>query len=85
MSGQIIETAEHLSGIVGNDPRAAGVANLEQTRAAVTNREAILCAAGTWLSNVAEVYVPLARPGDFPRMNDAYAKFPPSGPPASAC
>jgi hypothetical protein len=43
------------------------------------------CAAGTALSNVADVYVLRATPGDFPGMNDACAKFSPSDPLARAC
>ena len=43
------------------------------------------CAAGTSLSNVADVYGLLARPGDFPGVNDARTKFSFSDPLARAC
>jgi 2-iminobutanoate/2-iminopropanoate deaminase len=68
--GQAIKagsTAINLPGIVGIDPKTnqpAGVTIQVQTQEALSNCEAILCAAATSLSNVAHVYVLLARADD---------------------
>lgn len=75
----------YLSGIVGFDPKTnqpAGSTIQEQTRQALVNCEKILRAAGANLENVVEVQVLLARPTDFAGLNEEYAKFFPSDPPA---
>lgn len=74
-----------LSGIVGTDPKSnqlAGVTIGEQTRQSLRNCESILKAAGASLTDVVDVHVLLARPGDFGGFNDEYLKFFPSEPPA---
>jgi 2-iminobutanoate/2-iminopropanoate deaminase len=77
----------YVSGTVGIDPRTnqlAGLTIQEQTRQALVNCENILHAAGAKLENVVEVYVLLARPNDFPGLNEEYAKFFPVDPPIRA-
>jgi 2-iminobutanoate/2-iminopropanoate deaminase len=77
----------YLSGIVGIDPKTnqlAGSTIQEQTRQALVNCENILRAAGARLENVVEVLVLLTRPNDFAGLNDEYAKFFPTDPPARA-
>jgi len=77
----------YLSGITGFDPRTnqpAGTTIQEQTRQALINCEAILRAAGASLANVVDVLVLLTRPGDFAGLNEAYAPFFPTDPPARA-
>jgi reactive intermediate/imine deaminase len=74
-----------VSGTTGIDPRTgqmAGTTIQNQTRQALTNCEAILRAGGLTLDNVAEVGVLLADPGDFPGMNEEYARWFPSNGPA---
>ena len=74
-----------LSGTTGADPRTgrpAGPTIQEQTACALRNCELILHAAGASLQDVVEVQVLLARPEDFDAMNDCYAAFFPSDPPA---
>jgi 2-iminobutanoate/2-iminopropanoate deaminase len=79
----------YLSGIVGIDPatnQLAGSTIQEQTRQSLENCRSILRAAGAELDDVVEVQVLLARPEDFPALNEEYSKFFPSNPPArSAC
>jgi 2-iminobutanoate/2-iminopropanoate deaminase len=48
------------------------------------NCENILRAAGANLENVVEVHVLLAKPTDFAGLNEEYAKFFPTDPPARA-
>src|SRR5262245_14115954 len=75
----------YVTGVPGIDPKtnkAAGPTIQEQTRQALRNCETILRAAGAALSDVVEVQVLLARPGDFAGLNEEYAKFFPSDPPA---
>jgi len=75
------------SGIVGINPKTnqlAGSTIQEQTRQALVNCENILRAAGATLTTVVEVCVLLARPNDFPGLNDEYAKFFPTDPPTRA-
>ena len=75
----------YVSGTAGIDPKTgqmAGATIQEQTRQALANCAAILRAAGAALENVAEVQVLLARPDDFAGLNEEYAKFFPSDPPA---
>ncbi len=77
----------YVSGITGTDPKTnqlAGSTIQEQTRQALINCENILVAAGAALSNVVDVYVLLARPSDFAGLNEEYARFFPTDPPARA-
>jgi 2-iminobutanoate/2-iminopropanoate deaminase len=67
----------YVSGTVG-----AGETIQEQTRQALSNCETILRAAGASLDQVVEVGVLLARPDDFAGMNEEYATWFPSAPPA---
>jgi 2-iminobutanoate/2-iminopropanoate deaminase len=74
-----------VSGMTGVDPltgKLAGATIHEQAACALQNCEAILGAAGALLQDVVEVQVLLARPEDFAGLNDAYARFFPSDPPA---
>lgn len=74
-----------ISGTTGIDPRTglmAGDTIQAQTRQALANCEAILRAAGATLDDVVEVGVLLADPGDFAGMNEEYAVWFPSDPPA---
>jgi 2-iminobutanoate/2-iminopropanoate deaminase len=82
-----IGSSIYLSGISGIDTgtnQLAGSTIQEQTRQALVNCENILHAAGAKLENVVEVYVLLARPNDFPGLNEEYAKFFPTDPPTRA-
>ena len=77
----------YVSGIVGIDPstgQLAGETIQEQTHQALVNCENILRAAGATLGNVVDVLVLLTRPSDFAGLNEAYAKFFPTDPPARA-
>jgi len=77
----------YMSGIVGVDPQTnqmAGTTIQEQMRQALINCRNILRAAGTDLGAVVDVLVLLARPGDFTGLNEEYAKFFPTDPPARA-
>ena len=77
----------YMSGIAGIDPRTnqlVGATIQEQTRQALTNCQNILRAAGARLEDVIEVLVLLARPNDFAGLNEEYAKFFPTDPPARA-
>jgi 2-iminobutanoate/2-iminopropanoate deaminase len=77
----------YVSGIVGIDPKTnelAGSTIQEQTRQAIINCESILRAAGATLEDVVDVLVLLARPTDFAGLNEEYAKFFPTDPPARA-
>jgi 2-iminobutanoate/2-iminopropanoate deaminase len=77
----------YLSGIVGIDPKTSQLAGSTiqgQTRQALYNCENILRAAGANREDVVEVHVLLARPSDFPGLNEEYAKFFPSDPPTRA-
>lgn len=76
-----------VSGTMGLDPKTkqmAGATIQDQTRQALVNCQAILRAAGGDLNNVVDVLVLLARPDDFAGMNEAYAAFFPTDPPARA-
>lgn len=75
----------YVSGLVGVDVetgRLAGPTIEEQTRQALANCEAVLRAAGATLDDVVEVGVLLADPNDFAGLNDAYATWFPTPPPA---
>ena len=77
----------YTSGIVGLDPtthQMAGTTIQEQTRQAIRNCENILRAGGATLDDVVEVHVLLTRPADFAGLNEEYAKFFPTDPPARA-
>lgn len=74
-----------ISGTTGIDPRTgrlAGDSIQAQTRQALTNCEAILREAGGTLDDVVEVGVLLTDPDDFAGMNEEYARWFPSDPPA---
>jgi 2-iminobutanoate/2-iminopropanoate deaminase len=82
-----VGSSVYLSGIVGIDPKTnqlAGSTIQDQTRQALMNCENILRAAGANLENVVEVQVLLAKPTDFAGLNEEYAKFFPTDPPARA-
>lgn len=77
----------YVSGTASIDPKThqlVGSTVQEQTRQALTNCDAILRAAGASLEQVVDVLVLLARPADFGGMNEAYAPFFPTDPPARA-
>lgn len=77
----------YVSGTTGVDPKTnqmAGATIQEQTRQALINCRNILRAAGAELDHVVDVHVLLARPGDFAGLNEEYAKFFPTDPPARA-
>ena len=74
-----------VSGLVGLDVETGALAGetiVEQTRQALANCEAALRAAGATLDDVVEVGVLLASPADFGGMNEEYARWFPSSPPA---
>ncbi len=74
-----------LSGIVGLDPatgRPAGETIQAQTRQALRNCETILRSGGTGLNDVVEVGVLLTNPADFDGLNEEYARWFPTEPPA---
>lgn len=75
----------YVSGMVGIDVTTgtfAGPTIQEQTRQALANCRAVLAAAGAAWEDIVEVGVLLARPADFAGMNDEYATWFPSTPPA---
>jgi len=75
----------YVTGVPGVDPKTKKVAGptiQEQTRQALINCQAILRAAGASLQDVVDVQVLLARPEDFAGLNEEYAKFFPTDPPA---
>src|SRR5262249_7061962 len=75
----------YVTGVPGIDPKTKKVAGptiQEQTRQALINCQAILRAAGASLQDVVDVQVLLARPEDFAGLNEEYAKFFPTDPPA---
>ena len=77
----------YVSGTAGIDPatgQLAGSTIQEQTRQALVNCETILRAAGATLGDVVEALVLLARPDDFPGLNEEWAKVFPKDPPARA-
>jgi reactive intermediate/imine deaminase len=74
-----------LSGTVGIDPSTGSLAGetiQEQTRQALTNCQAILQAGGARLDDVVEVGVLLTHPADFSGLNEEWARWFPSDPPA---
>jgi 2-iminobutanoate/2-iminopropanoate deaminase len=75
----------YVTGVPGIDPKTnqvAGPSIQEQTRQALVNCENILRAAGANLQDVVDVQVLLARPEDFTGLNEEYAKFFRTDPPA---
>jgi len=82
-----VGSAIYVSGTAGIDPgtgQLAGTTIQEQTRQALVNCESILRAADAKLQDVVDVLVLLARPEDFPGLNEEWAKFFPKEPPARA-
>ena len=77
-----------LSGQIPIDP-ASGEIVAEPVEAAaehcLENLKAVLEEAGAGLGDVVKVTIFLADMGDFPRVNEVYAKYFPSEPPARAC
>ena len=74
-----------VSGTVGIDPSTgtlAGGTIQEQTRQALTNCEAILRAGGASLDDVVEAGILLTNPADFAGLNEEWARWFPSDPPA---
>ncbi|CAM3542609.1 RidA family protein [Nocardioides zeicaulis] len=74
-----------VSGTTGLDPatgRMAGDTVQSQTAQALANCEAILREAGGSLDDVVEVGVLLSDPADFAGMNEEYARWFPTDPPA---
>ncbi|SDS31263.1 endoribonuclease L-PSP [Nocardioides scoriae] len=70
------------TGLVPSTGRMAGDDIGAQTRQALASCEAILEEAGATLDDVVEVGVLLADPADFAGMNEEYARWFPSDPPA---
>jgi len=84
---QAIRAGSHLyvSGMAAIDVATGALAGstiTEQARQSLTNCEAVLRAAGATLADVVEVGVLLTNPADFAEMNEEYAKWFPSAPPA---
>lgn len=57
----------------------------EQTRQALTNAMSVLAAAGTGLENVVKALVFIKDMNDFPKVNEVYASFFRTKPPARSC
>jgi 2-iminobutanoate/2-iminopropanoate deaminase len=75
----------YVSGAAGLDVSTGSLAGdtiAEQTRQALDNCKAVLREAGATLDDVVEVGVLLRNPDDFAEMNEEYAKWFPSTPPA---
>ncbi len=84
---QAVKAGEHvyISGMVGIDVSTGNLAGStirDQTRQALTNCRAVLRAAGGTMDDVVEVGVLLTNPTDFAGMNDEYATWFPTQPPA---
>jgi 2-iminobutanoate/2-iminopropanoate deaminase len=84
---QAVKAGPHLlvSGIVGIDPDTGSLAGdtiQDQTRQALTNCEAILRAGGATLDDVVEVGILLTNAADFAGLNEEYARWFPTSPPA---
>lgn len=84
---QAVKAGPHLlvSGTTGIDPATGSLAGdtiQDQTRQALANCQAILQAGGADLNDVVEVGILLTDPADFNGMNEEYARWFPSGPPA---
>lgn len=77
----------YVSGMVGMDAitkQMIGTTIQDQTLQALRNCQAIVEAGGAKLDDVVQVTVLLANPSDFSGMNEAYARFFPTDPPARA-
>lgn len=84
---QAVKVGNHIfvSGTAGLDPatnKVAGPTIQDQTRQAIVNCRNILIAAGATLADVVEVQALIARPEDFAGLNEAYAPFFATDPPA---
>jgi 2-iminobutanoate/2-iminopropanoate deaminase len=84
---QAVKAGPHVyvSGLVGTDVNSGNLAGptiQEQTRQALSNCLAVLRAAGATLDDVVEVGVLLTNPADFAGMNEEYATWFPTEPPA---
>jgi reactive intermediate/imine deaminase len=84
---QAVKAGPHLvlSGIVGIDPATGSLAGdtiQDQTRQALANCQAILQAGHASLDDVTEVGILLTSPADFAGLNQEYARWFPSRPPA---
>ena len=84
---QAVKAGPHVlvSGTTGIDPGTGSLAGdtiQDQTRQALTNCEVILQAAGASLDDVVEVGILLTNPADFAGLNEEYARWFPSDPPA---
>lgn len=84
---QAVKAGDHIyvAGMTGIDVTTGGLAGptiREQTRQALANCETILGAAGATLDDVVEVGVLLTNPADFAEMNEEYATWFPTAPPA---
>lgn len=78
----------YVSGQLPIDP-ATGNLSLgvisEQTRLVMSNMKAILKAAGSGMDNILKCTILLTDMADFSQVNEAYAEFFPSDPPARVC
>lgn len=75
----------YVSGMVGVDVTTGSLAGptiQEQTRQALANCRTVLVAAGATLDDVVEIGVLLTNPADFAGMNEEYASWFPTDPPA---
>jgi 2-iminobutanoate/2-iminopropanoate deaminase len=84
---QAVKAGAHVyvSGLVGVDTATGNLAGptiQEQTRQALANCQAVLQAAGATLADVVEVGVLLTNPQEIAGMNEEYARWFPSDPPA---
>ena len=84
---QAVKAGPHvfISGMVGINPTTGSLAGdtiQDQTRQALTNCQAILQAGGASLDDVIEVGVLLTNPADFAGLNEEYARWFTSEPPA---
>src|ERR1700690_4422775 len=83
---QGVKAGPHIlvSGIVGINPSSGSLAGepIHQTRQALTNCQAILQAGGASLDDVIEVGILLTNPADFAGLNEEYAQWFASEPPA---
>ena len=77
-----------VSGQIPIDPLSGNIIEGDiktQTRQVLKNVTAVLSAAGTSLDRVVKTTVFITNMNDFPLMNEVYAEFFPSMPPARAC
>ena len=77
-----------VSGQIAIDPATGDLIEgdiKQQTRQVLTNVKAVLESAGSSLENVLKATVFITNMDDFPLINEAYAEFFQSAPPARAC